>query len=873
MSRKRSQGSRTPPSTPPLPLDERRYATPEEECERTFQARTAAQGLDHSDVASTGTGRTIDGERQPVEALPMPLILLAAPLGPREMKDAQVNTDPVYPPGTHVENRPTVSTVPVVPAVPVAGPNSALKPTRSEIPHKSPTTVPYNQMHGRKNSRRSTSSDNYDQDEPLTTKKTKVFKKRHAKPNPAADESDDSILVSKTTNHNLRKSNITAMSDFTDIPRSDESDRARTLESSSIKYSSSGTIIVTEGEVVDLDPNDFQQRNLPPNLRLASGLAFIYMAIPPDGGYGWVVLILSFLAQLIVDGIVFTIGILLPHMANEFNVSNGQVVLVGSVQIGCYFFGGAFSSALINIYGFRPVALGGVIISALAMLAASFSPSLSAVIFFYSIIVAAGGPGLSMIWVSSQLIIGFYFERYRPIASGFSCSGAGAGILIFSITNNILVQNMGWRNTIRIQVILVCLLLFVAIAYLEVAPSPVGVVHQADPLTSSSSNEYYGNFYVHNFLGDDFSVKRSHNVIETYEPPSKKKGKLRRCIQFCCPCCGKSKLKEEWTASERSERNYVVRPDPLQRDDLFYTGPIDYEEPHHKEQFDGKELELVGTQTHLQSAAYGLHNIHNYDGSSNMSETGSGSDGRLRPLAPKHTFSTAPQPHRRKKSRKPRKRGWLHTKVMKGMNRLFDVHLLKSFEFRILLAAAFFYPMGFNIPFLYSKMRTSIPAEYARMIGPAIGASNFVTRILCGFIAYKLRSWTNYICGGGMFLGGVMVFISAFFGTDLIWFQMVYGLCYGIAPAVYATLRALIYVRYLGLTKLTNAFGITALAMGLGVFIGTTLGGLLLDKTGGYVVPFAFAGLCIMLAGALKLILPALLKWRRKQYQSRALHK
>ncbi|XP_030554682.1 uncharacterized protein LOC115758262 isoform X3 [Drosophila novamexicana] len=817
MSRKRSQGSRTPPSTPRLP---------EEECERTSQARTAAQGLEHSDVASTGTGRTVDGERQPVEALPMPLILLAAPLGPREMKDAQVNTDPVYLRGTRVANRPTV------PTVPVGDPNSALRPTGSEVPHKLPTNVPYKQTHGRRSSRKTTSSDNYDQDEPLTTKKTKVFKKRHAKPNPAADESDDSILVSKTTNHHLPKSNIAAMSDFTDLPRSDESDRSRTQESSSIKYSSSGTIIVTEGEVVDLDPNDFQQGNLPPNLRLASGLAFIYMAIPPDGGYGWVVLILSFIAQLIVDGIVFTIGILLPHMANEFNVSNGQVVLVGSVQIGCYFFGGAFSSALINIYGFRPVALGGVIISALAMLAASFSPSLSAVIFFYSIIVAAGGPGLSMIWVSSQLIIGFYFERYRPIASGFSCSGAGAGILIFSITNNILVQNMGWRNTIRIQVILLCLLLFVAIAYLEVAPSPVGVVHQADPLTSSSSNEYYGNFYVHNFLGDDFSAKRSHNVIETYEPPIKKKGKLRRCIQFCCPCCGKSKVREEWTASERSERNYVVRPDLLQRDDLFYTGPIDYEEPHHKEQFDGKELELVGTQTHLQRAAYGLHNIHNYDGSSNMSGTGSGSDGRLRPLSPKHTFSTAPQTHRRRKSRKPRKRGWLHT-----------------------------------------KMRTSIPAEYARMIGPAIGASNFVTRILCGFIAYKLRSWTNYICGGGMFLGGVMVFISAFFGTDLIWFQMVYGLCYGIAPAVYATLRALIYVRYLGLTKLTNAFGITALAMGLGVFIGTTLGGLLLDKTGGYVVPFAFAGLCIMLAGALKLILPALLKWRQKRYQSRALRK
>lgn len=110
------------------------------------------------------------------------------------------------------------------------------------------------------------------------------------------------------------------------------------------------------------------------------------MAIPPDGGYGWVVLVLSFLTQLIVDGIVFSIGILLPFISEEFNVSSAEVVLVGSIQIGCYFMGGAFSSALINSYGFRPVALIGVVISAAAILISSFSPNLLMMIIFYSII-------------------------------------------------------------------------------------------------------------------------------------------------------------------------------------------------------------------------------------------------------------------------------------------------------------------------------------------------------------------------------------------------------------------------------------------------------------------------------------------------------
>lgn len=73
-------------------------------------------------------------------------------------------------------------------------------------------------------------------------------------------------------------------------------------------------------------------------------------------------------------------------------------------------------------------------------------------------------------------------------------------------------------------------------------------------------------------------------------------------------------------------------------------------------------------------------------------------------------------------------------------------------------------------------------------------------------------------------------------------------------------MRAIIYVRSLGLDKLTNAFGLTALAMGMGVFIGTTAGGILNDITGSYTASFIFAGICICASGTLKLVLPYLIK-------------
>ncbi|KAH8299534.1 hypothetical protein KR044_002490, partial [Drosophila immigrans] len=706
----------------------------------------------------------------------------------------------------------------------------------------------------------SSNSQPYDQDEPLTTKVVKVYKKRHRKPPVAPYDSDDSLAGQDAFGGDTNSTERMHNSLESDLPMTDASQTVLRTEISSGEISSSGSLIVYNSGSTD---SNNRQMNYPQGFKLASGTAFIYMAIPPDGGYGWLVLFLSFLAQLIVDGIVFSIGILLPYISEEFHVTSAQVVLVGSVQIGCYFMGGAFSSALINSYGFRPVALLGVAISAASLLVASFCPNLLLMIVFYSII---GGPGLSMIWVSSQLIIGYYFERYRPIASGFSCSGAGAGIFIFSITNSLLVVSIGWRNTIRVQVVLIVLIAFMALAYLEVAPTPVGVLHD-EPFSTTSSNEYYGNFYVHNFLVDDASSKRSHAVLENYEPPQRQ-GRIRRWASRCSPCFRKrpprSQHRHPLSDDERSERNYVVRADPMQREDLFYTGPADYTEPHNVEQFDGKELELVGSKAHLQRIAYGLHNIHDYD-STDDSITLPVSDATS--VGGASTSGPAPTAHvpvqRHKKPRKDPRRGWLRTKVMKAMNRLFDTHLLRSFEFRVLLTSAFLYPMGFNIPFVYSKARTTIPLQYAQWIGPAIGATSFLVRILCGFVAYKLRVWTNYICGGGMMLGGIMVFVSAFYGSDLVWFQFAYGLLYGVAPAVFATLRALIYVRYLGLSKLTNAFGITALAMGLGVFIGTTLGGLMVSKTGGYAAPFAFAGFCITISGLLKLVLPTWIRHRR----------
>lgn len=57
---------------------------------------------------------------------------------------------------------------------------------------------------------------------------------------------------------------------------------------------------------------------------------------PPDGGYGWVIVIASFLCNMIVDGIAYTFGVFLGEFVRYFGEGKGKTAWVGSLLSGMY---------------------------------------------------------------------------------------------------------------------------------------------------------------------------------------------------------------------------------------------------------------------------------------------------------------------------------------------------------------------------------------------------------------------------------------------------------------------------------------------------------------------------------------------------------
>jgi MFS transporter, MCT family, solute carrier family 16 (monocarboxylic acid transporters), member 14 len=132
----------------------------------------------------------------------------------------------------------------------------------------------------------------------------------------------------------------------------------------------------------------------------------------------------SFFCNLVVDGIVFSSGMFISPIQKDFGVSKASVALVGSLLSGFYLIVGPFVSALTNRYGFRLVTMMGAMIAAFSFAVCYFAPNVYTLHIFYGVF---GGVGFCFIYMPSVIIVGYYFEKWRPLATGIALCGSGVG--------------------------------------------------------------------------------------------------------------------------------------------------------------------------------------------------------------------------------------------------------------------------------------------------------------------------------------------------------------------------------------------------------------------------------------------------------------
>ena len=64
--------------------------------------------------------------------------------------------------------------------------------------------------------------------------------------------------------------------------------------------------------------------------------------------YGWLVVVASFLCNMVIDGMGYSFGVMLQPLMHEFHVGAGEVSFVGSILNGVYLLSAPLAAACIN---------------------------------------------------------------------------------------------------------------------------------------------------------------------------------------------------------------------------------------------------------------------------------------------------------------------------------------------------------------------------------------------------------------------------------------------------------------------------------------------------------------------------------------------
>ncbi|XP_069364491.1 monocarboxylate transporter 12 isoform X3 [Maniola hyperantus] len=169
--------------------------------------------------------------------------------------------------------------------------------------------------------------------------------------------------------------------------------------------------------------------------------------VPPDGKWGWCILVGATLVNILIPGTIKSFGVLLLEFQDLFqasaSASNGVVAL-------CYFLYsslGPLSSILSVKWSYRTVTLIGGSFAAFGMIFSSWAFSVSYLYFSFGAMV---GTGAGLAFPPTVYIVTSYFVRLRGLANGICMSGSAFGSIILPPVLRYLLEEFGYNGAVLI---------------------------------------------------------------------------------------------------------------------------------------------------------------------------------------------------------------------------------------------------------------------------------------------------------------------------------------------------------------------------------------------------------------------------------------
>ncbi|KAL7621171.1 hypothetical protein AAE478_008488 [Parahypoxylon ruwenzoriense] len=200
---------------------------------------------------------------------------------------------------------------------------------------------------------------------------------------------------------------------------------------------------------------------------------------PPDGGFGWLQVLVAHLTLFNNFGYFNSFGIFEQYYSTHLGLSLSTLSWTGSIQVFLLLGIGTFAGRLFDAGYFGSLIVAGSVLQLFGTFMTSLASS------YWQIFLAQGvatGIGAGLIYCPMMANVATYFDKKRSLAIAIVTSGTASGGVVYPIIAQQLLSSAGFPWTVRCMgfVMLFNFAVIIAFARRRLPPRPSGSLIELD---------------------------------------------------------------------------------------------------------------------------------------------------------------------------------------------------------------------------------------------------------------------------------------------------------------------------------------------------------------------------------------------------------